>query len=407
MTEITTDSIDIPKYKISYLQEKIDKLNRKAKKLGCAPMVLSFDNDHEIEYKFDPNTGIRLLNPFVLEMVTAHLSYVIPNIDGYELIACLDIFTGKNGNNEVFVSAVPGKEVPNSYKNVHTIQCDHCKHNRYRTHSILLRHTDTGEYKEVGSTCVKDFFNGNNPAGFMHMASIEFSEIIECLDEEKMDFGRGFRHYNINFVLTLSAAAIAKWGYVSKSKAYDFGGYSTADHVMENIEPSPYLKESNRVAIDQQDIDLANLTLEYFKNLDPGDNDYLINCCKIVSLDYVPLKMLGYACSMILAYKKSVGYEKKAQESSSIHVGSVGERLKNIAVTVIYKREFVNDFGTNVLYTFKDESGNIFKTFYSGYTWACEIDEKISITGTVKKHVEYQGIKETMLNRVRVIVNNI
>lgn len=158
------------------------------------------------------------------------------------------------------------------------------------------------------------------------------------------------------------------------------------------------MKDADKVAIDQQDIDLDKKTLEYFRNLDPGNNDYLINCCKIVSLDYVPIKMIGYASSMIIAYEKAAKNAKNASESISNHV----ERIRNINVTVAYKREFESDFGINILYTFKDESGNIFKTFYSGHTWECEINEKISITGTVKKHTEYQGIKETMLNRVIV-----
>lgn len=409
---IITEIVDIPVIKKSYLEKAIEKLNRKAVKIGCAPMTLTFDNEHVVEQKKNPITGVKMK----LEMVTATLNYIIPIIEGYELIARLDIYPTVN-EAEVMVSAVPEKIIPAKYQNANSIQCDHCGWKRNRNHSILLQHVESGEYKEVGSTCVKDFF-GLDPRGFMMMASINFEDIVGSIDDDKVfgDAGGGIWAYETEDVLSFAAASIVKWGWLSKGKAwelnrkYDASYVSTAAHVSENLNPHPKMKESDMVDVVTEDIELAKKTIEYFTNLDPKHNDYLINCCKLIRIGYVPGKHLGIACSMITAYQRGVAKEeeraaKQAKEDAmpdSEFQGEVKERLKGIQVTVTYKRYFENDFGGNHLYSFIDALGNVYKTFYSGYGWSCEVDEKVVIDGTVKKHNEFNGKKETMLNRVAV-----
>jgi hypothetical protein len=56
----------------------------------------------------------------------------------------------------------------------------------------------------------------------------------------------------------------------------------------------------------------------------------------------------------------------------------------------------------STLYAFKDALGNVFKSFYSGYNIKLNKGDVVLLTGTVKKHNEYQGRKETMLNRIAV-----
>ena len=424
-SNIITEKVNIPVAKKSYLEAKIDKINRKAQKMGCEPLVLFFDNEHTYTYNVDPYTGAELAFPRHIDMVTANLVYQIPIIEGYELIAKLDIYPTTDGNSEVMVSAVPEKEVPEKYMNKTSIQCDHCGWNRRRNHSVLLQHTETGEYKEVGSTCVKDFF-GIDPKGFMLMASIKFHDIVGGIDSDAkyMSESRNSDGYDLIEVFAVSAAAIVKWGWLSKSKAWELnndynGGYiyiATAEHVLDNLhrDGAYYAKMhvSRKVQIEDEDIELAKKTLEHFTDLDPNGNDYLINCCKLVRIGYVPYKHVGIACSMVQAYNREVEKQAKAEADKaeaeaaglkpSEHQGQVGERLRDIAVTVTYARTFDKEWGETTLYAFQDALGNIYKTWYSGYNWECEKGEKLLITGTVKKHGEFNNIKETLLNRVAV-----
>lgn len=409
MTEKIVESIDIPAYKVSYLTKKIEKMNRKALKMGCDPLVLTFDNEHVLEYWDHPQTGHRLTSPIIIEMVTATLTYNIPIIEGYELVAKLDIFHGEDGN-QVLISAVPDAVIPEKWQNATSIQCDHCGWNRNRHHSVLLREIETNEYKEVGSTCVKDFF-GLDPSGFMFMASIKFHGIVGGIkDEDCMKGGRRIYSYPLNYVLGYASAVINQFGWASKKYAYDFGGNSTCNRVWDNLEPYRGMPRSEFVQISDEDHALADKVIEYYKNLDPEGNDYLLNLVKLAKLNYVPSKFMGFAVSMINSYKNAMERlenQKKREEEladapESNYVGVIGERLKNVRVEVTFAKEIETMYGMSTLYAFKDALGNIFKTFYSGTSIELKNGDVVLLTGTVKKHNEYQGRKETMLNRIIV-----
>jgi len=406
---VTVETISIPKYNVDYLKKKIEKLNRKAVKLGCDEMILSFGNEHTYRTDIDPYTGHRLVNPIIIEMIDATLAYTIPNVDGYELVAVLDLFTGENGS-EVMVSAVPDAIVPDEYKNLNRIHCDHCGHNRYRKKAILIKKIETGEHKMVGSTCVKDFFNGNDPAGFMFIAEIKFGALVSSIDPHDgtfAGFAKNSGGFPLDEVLTTTAAVTKKFGFTSKKKAWDFGYKSTADRVWDNLCPYPKMKQDEFAPATESDKELAEKTLNHFTEVDAGNNDYLLNLKKIISLGYVPNKYMGFAASMVSSYQRAVEREavykaKKKATANSDFIGNVGERLKGIVVKVLAVRDIESDWGCSTLYTFQDAVGNVLKTFYTGTSWEADVDDKLVIAGTVKKHDNFRGMKSTMLNRVSV-----
>ncbi len=393
-------------YKVEYLKKAIDRLNRKARKLGCAPMNLTFEPAEPYSTDQHPITGHMLVTPLVIERVTAILDYEIPNVDGYELIAVLDLYSGDNGN-EVMVSAVPGKEVPEEFKHLDRIGCDHCGYNRYRKKSMLIRHIENGNYMQVGSTCVKDFFEGNDPKGFIFMASILFDNLVAGISDEECFSGGRFDAGGFGFleVLNTTAAVVKKFGFTSKKAAWDYGYKSTADRVWDNLMPYPRMPQDEFAPSTEDDLELAQKTLAYFTDIDAGNNDYLLNLKKIISLGFVPYKYMGFACSMVSSYQRAVEKEaiykakKKAGENSDF-VGQIGERLRDLQVKVLSTRDIESDYGLSVLYTFQDTDGNLFKTFYSGSSWSADVDDCLMITGTVKKHEDFRGTKSTMLNRV-------
>lgn len=89
---------------------------------------------------------------------------------------------------------------------------------------------------------------------------------------------------------------------------------------------------------------------------------------------------------------------------NSQHVGSVGEKIE-ITATFTAEHSFKTHFNyhtiTNYIYTFTDESGNVFiwKTtaFISEKTGT-----KIKLKGTIKAHGEFRNIKQTELMRCKI-----
>lgn len=412
-----------------YVQKKVDALNKKAKKFGCKPLKLSFGPD---QIQFASKHGNTVFNPDAYEAyllkckeqnrapmsmrkyVTclAKLEYEVPVIKGWELICTFDIVPMGKDEIEVFTSKVPGKLIPIEYQNKKEIHCDHCGHNRFRNHSMLMRNVETGEFKEVGSTCVKDFF-GHDPRGFMMYArfSFDFPTVKEIDPDQEYEYhGQGYRMGcdDLMAVLTTTNAVIENHGWTSATVAYEYNKRSTKNRVAEQLNPPTNYIKMGIVLLDitEKDKEVAKATIEHFANLSAeeiGDNDYLMNCHKVAKHSMLPWKLFGVGVSMISAYNRFLKGEaekaKRASEPESNFVGELKERLKDIPVTLVYSRDIFTDFGESVLYIWKDAQGNKFKTFYSGSKWSMEDKETGILTGTVKKHENYKGEKSTMLTR--------
>lgn len=84
-------------------------------------------------------------------------------------------------------------------------------------------------------------------------------------------------------------------------------------------------------------------------------------------------------------------------ESHSEYLGEIKERLRDLKVTLTASRSFEGFYGTSFIYTFMcDENVLVWMTS------SCkdiEVGEEVFLTGTVKSHEEYKGVKQTKLSR--------
>jgi hypothetical protein len=298
---------------------------------------------------------------------------------------------------------VPGETIPIKYLNKNEIHCDHCGHNRYRTHSMLMQHVDTGEYKEVGSTCVKDFF-GHDPVAFLRWASWSFEGLINEIPEEEAGFGKGISVIDLEEILIYTSATIRAFGWMSKGKAYEQGkDWNTADEV-QNQMFNKNLTADERAPITDRDRDTAEATIKYFSEVTDLSNDYMANCHKMTILGYVPTKHIGLTVSMVPSAKRAITQAKEAAADTSEFVGTIGDKLKDIEAEVVFSTELFSDFGPKILYIFKGTDGNTYKTFYTGSKWVAYEGDKVTLNGTVKAHDVYNGKKATLLTRCNAIM---
>lgn len=89
-----------------------------------------------------------------------------------------------------------------------------------------------------------------------------------------------------------------------------------------------------------------------------------------------------------------------APKSNSEYIGEIKERLRNLEVVFIKARDIDSFYGITTLYTFK-MGENILTWFSSGkgLPQDVEVGDTIILTGTVKDHKEYNGVKQTVLTR--------
>ena len=98
-----------------------------------------------------------------------------------------------------------------------------------------------------------------------------------------------------------------------------------------------------------------------------------------------------------LAWKK----DKILTKNNSEFVGQVKDR-GTFDLTLTFRKGFDTDFGVSFLNTLKDAQGNVF-TYWGNSFLDVEVDTTITVKATIKDHREYQGTKQTLINRPKII----
>ena len=97
---------------------------------------------------------------------------------------------------------------------------------------------------------------------------------------------------------------------------------------------------------------------------------------------------------------------KLADLKQSEHQGAIGDKI-DIEITCTKATGFSSDFGWTSTwinrYLCMDDNRNVYLIDYSGDTWNMQEQQKYRITGKVKGHDEYRGVKQTILTRVKAV----
>lgn len=318
--------------------------------------------------------------------------------DGYTVIAQIEHF--EEGN---VVNAFEGQVKPEW---IHSdCRCEHCKTNRARAKTFIVRGED-GTELQVGRSCLKDYC-GINPQEIGYRN--ELVEILEENDIERFDFlERGYAHaYNTVEVL---ATAI---------KVYKAQGYVKSSEPNSNRSKIPgYLRE-----VTEDEMKEAEEMAKVIKGLSDEDAiNFLLNDTRsLIRTEYCKDSHFGYLAYAPVAFEKyTEAMKRKAEkeakheaETASEYVGEVGKRQTFEVSEMKLVTSWEGRYGTTYLYKFTDTNGNVLVWFASGVFghWAEDenhtmrfIEEQnvTRIKATVKDHNERDGVKQTIINRVKV-----
>lgn len=86
-------------------------------------------------------------------------------------------------------------------------------------------------------------------------------------------------------------------------------------------------------------------------------------------------------------------------KSNSEYLGEVKERLRDLEVTLTDVRAFDGFYGTTFIYTFAYNEDVL--VWMTSSCKDIEVGEKLLLTGTVKEHKIYKGVKQTVLSRCK------
>lgn len=399
---------EIPEGRFEGLQAQIEKLNKRAAKLGVSPIVLrKLDAFRDVPVYKEGSNEVK----YVVRWISIEVEGDAPKYAGWSLVAVVE--HAEEGN---ILRKVPGCEVELAQFRSGAPRCDHCHTVRNRRDTYVVGHED-GSFKVIGSNCIKDFLGHKDPHQLAQWAEIWFSvsEFCEDVDDAKeYNGGAGRERLPVSRMLSYSACAIRKLGYISGKREYESQGAvsstrSTARHWMN---PSPKMVEGRDYFLpepqDEENGEKARQFVIEALSTKPEDklSDFehnLLMVCKCESVDFPNSGIIAYVPEY---YAREMGkkVERERQEAAigkrlDEFFGEVGKRMKGVDCVYIRSTGWDSQYGHTFLHTFAGPNGE--RLFWkTGTELAFDVAQKVNLTFTVKAHDTYEGKKQTKITRV-------
>lgn len=408
------------------LRKKIKRVENKCKKYGCD---FSYKEVDEVIKEFpNPNYDPKVDNG---EEEFVYFKFIGIEVEGtaikndWEFVASIEHLDSGN----LYHKLLTDIEIPVRYRNC-APKCEHCNTSRPRKNTYIVHNVVTGEFKQLASSCIKDYTQGLNAEMFALYASIKS---VFASEEERFTGGGGyseFKGFAVDRFLPYVAETVRCFGYAKRFDDYDYyNPFNTA-----NVADLLYREENLRSRLSKYDLNdlrkihekLENKGLVFNADSEEAQNtvkvalewlngqedasDYIHNLQVISKQNYVGYKNLNLLCSLIpVAYKAINRIEEKAKrenvnnkmKAESDFFGNIGDRM-DFNLTFVREARFETEWGITSVYTFVDENGNVF-VWKTQNTEEFKPETVYTLKGTIKGHNEYKGVKQTVITRCKVV----
>lgn len=379
------------------LGKKMIRIQNKCRKYGCD---FRYEEVGEEFRELEDDDGSTYTARFVIIEAEG-----VAIVSGWRFIASIE-YTEK-GN---IINRACDIEVPERYYTGKPI-CEHCQSKRRRKDTYIVMNEETGEFKQVGKTCLKDFTHGMSAEAVAQYTSA-FEELIE--GETPYPCSKISRYIKTEEFLRYAAETVRHFGYTKpdpyvyvRSTRQRADQYYTVEHGgyrRDKETRAQYISEMESCGFDansHEATEEAAAAIKWLKQ-QPDENNYMHNLKTACSLEYVTDRHLGIIVSIFPTYNRELEREaerRRAEKAAKVSqwVGQPGERIEFKVANIICVTGWETQWGYTKIYKILDEAGNI-------YTWktGCWVEDGItSIKGTVKAHNEFRGAKQTELTRCK------
>lgn len=397
---------DIPARNFFTLEEAIEKLNRRANRLGCQPIMLRVVRRYVREKKSEATGLTYKQNRMEVEVIGES-----PKLEGWTLLAAVEMLD----NGENLIRTVPGQTVPEAYRQTDT-HCDHCGAQRRRKEVFILGHED-GRTAQVGRQCIADFLGHVSASCLAARAEFNLSADQLASDAEDESWGMAYggdRCRDITEFLGTVAICIRRVGWKSRKMLEEQGRHDemTTAALAWNIltdYKSKHIQEfvqKHQIVAEERDTTLAQEALDWARAIPTtGVSDYEYNlgvACRQETVNFKTTGIVGSAVSAYLRHLERVEELnlRKKRDLERKHLGNVGERLGFAQCEIKAMKYFESQYGVKTLVRFEDPDANVLIWWASKELDNWEVGDKVDITGTVDKHDNYNGCPQTVLKRV-------
>lgn len=394
METFYNQTLFIPTIQIEKFKKDVEKLNKKAKKLGFEPISYiqhdEFKKEDYIREVVHQGEIFGSLRKFKMTTQKFTVSGQTPQVKDYIFIASLE--ATENGN--IVKNFI---ETTQDYSQV-VSECQHCKINRKRKKTFILQNKNSAEYIQVGSGCLEDYLGQDSLQQALFQAECLF-QLIYVKENYGYNLSDGLFGGSSNFPLEEYLAYVIKSieedGWMSRKEA------SSKIACLPTSERAWMEMSKNQNIPSQDNIDLAEKVIYWAANILEPKNDFERNLNIIAKNGFVTSSQNGFAASMVNSYhsfQEKIIAEKNEKPDTSEYQGVIGEKIEFHGI-ILKSYAFESFYGLTHLIVIQDDNGNIFK-WYATSKQDLIIGNKYNFKGRVKSHEVYKNQKQTVLIRV-------
>ena len=384
--EMTINENSLPK-----LEDYVATLNKRCVKNGLPVLDIVQTGRRE---DVDADTQI------VTVWLTVEVVGQMPKINGWDFVARIE-HEPEIGN---IVRTVPGQTVPNEYLTA-AGNCDHCNTKRSRKDTFVVRNTQTGEYKQIGRQCIRDFIGYASPD-----AMVWWFDIERGLNEESREWnGTAVSDlYQVTTIVRLAMSVIDMNGYVSRAKADETNRTATST-IMGTCFSRPTDKNAqefirntwnNSVQFEEKTAQIV----EWVKGWDvatQNKSEFNHNLFLFATKNLCRSRDFGFIAYLPIMFQKEMEPKEEAAKKSNEHLGVVGEKFATIA-TIVRIDVIQGAYGCTDIIKLEDAAGNSLVWFSSNKS-QYDVGTTVTISGRIKDHTDYKGRKQTNVTRCKLV----
>lgn len=379
-------SADIP-----HAESILKKLERKANKYGV-PFSYSFGDEKIIKARFLTPHGTYQYTPAKVREVRVEAEKISVSSE-WEAVAMLE--HRQEGN---LVSMFSDEESRMEYYSM-DCNCEHCRTNRYRKFTFIVKNKGDNTTRQVGKTCLKEY-TGIDPE--LALLFLDFNGTFAPLNfqtrvSDEFYHGAYRQIFRVKEILAIASESISERGYIPTSEQG-----STKSYILDRV--------GTDYPISAENLKKAEEVIQWV--LDSDDtSDFMCNAKTLCREKYCESKDVGRLAYLPAGFDKFTrkreweaqrNAEREQMGKASDFVGKEKERLTISIESCQLLTSGESYYGYWYLYQFLDTDGNVFVWFASNPLDDLENRKILAIKGTVKKHDERNGVKQTVLTRVKV-----
>lgn len=391
----------IPESNWEEIKKKLDRLVRKATKLGLpAPEIKVVREEYAPVFVQGP--GWFYYTGGIWKSIVLEVHDTIVRLPNWEFCATIDHY-GADGKLQAgnLIRTAPGYHgaIPTAYRSGKPT-CDHCNTVRPRNHTYVVKGPEG--FRRIGRSCLADYIGDANAERILTAGDIqrEIQEMFYGEDEE--GYRRGESTVGAGIFLALVSALIRLRGWIKRSGDREEGVMPTADEAWYRVfskKPLPRIME-------EVDFDNAKKAIAWAKAIPENSSDYLHNIRVIAHEPYWGARLIGYGASIMTAWQRTL--EQKVESTSFL--GEVGDKIGGkdkkrkhppLPARILSVKPYNSDFGvtTYIRMAVTAPQGTCNCLWKASGSFDVRVGERYMLSGSIKELKQDKGSPETVLTR--------